>query len=675
MKRIFLFAVMCLFGATAYAQDGSQPFRFSPENPVGGADVTITYNNSLTPLAASKTITGVIYICDIYDDWLAEDLDLKLKDGVWTATLAMPENASFFVCKFYGEDGTSDTGSSALNSYGMFVVNMVPARGMDELVPQRKTGIWMNRGLLYSKSLDKFAIPGYLPDDYKIDDRETAQGLRMAMASDPANAEKMIYYLALLQNSFDPDGLRETLPEAIESLVAYPEIKELSLIRAAEMARTILKDEDKAKQIEAVVLERFPDGLLARDGAIRAIFTEKDHAKAFDMLEEFVVRFPPHNFTKPQTAADEIFYYRLYWTVLRELPDKKYNVEVLKKYLPLMTAGDVGETYYRGIFLPYDKGLKTAAELRPYAEVIYAELVKRINGGQDLFHYSAKDKRFSPKQWRDMMLYNDGKHILTHARILMETGSPVEALEALEPMKPVLEGKISDYNDTYAQLLALNGYDHLVVPFIEESIRVDAATPEMLETLRTDFLKKNPKGDFNTYLDNLRSDEYVAHMQEKLLAQLVREKVDLPTMESIRGGMTDLEKLKGKVIFLDFWATWCGPCMAAMPGVKMAMDRYAGNTDVAFYFVNTMERGGDPREYVPQVMEMKGYQDFNVLYDLGGKGYGAFSKKFNMSGIPQKVIIDQEGYVRWVSGGYFGNPLELANEISFIVDYLLNEKK
>ncbi len=670
MKKLFLAAAISLLCAAAYAQDTATPFKVSPQYPTGGGEVSLTYDNSLTTLAGSKEITGVIYICD-GEDWTVDDLGLEFANGVWAATYTLPENSVLAACRFYGEDGEWDSGSGALQSYGMFVYGMNGDR------PFRKPATWMQRSLLFSRSLDRFTIPGYLRDEYKVDDKETYETMRWEAMTHPQMAETMVYYAALLQNSYEPGQHNTNLAADIDALLEYGETKEINLIRAAELARTILKDEEKARQIEDAVLSRFPDGLLARDGEVRRIFNENVPEVRLALLGEFVERFPPRNFTKPMTRADEIYYYRLYWTVLRDLTARDDFLEILNRYLPLMTYSDVVETYYRGVYLPYDKSVKTAAELRPYADAVYAELIKRIHGGEDLFYRIGKS-RYSPRQWRETMMYNDGKNILGHAQILMETGEPELALETLEPLRPVLEGKISVFNETYARLLVINGYDGLVVPFIEECVLVDAATPEMLETLRMDFAKKNPDGDFDRHLEGLRSKDHVAEMEQKLLNQLVNEKVDLPTMESIRGGMVDLGELKGKVVFLDFWATWCAPCMAAMPGVKMALDRYADNPDVAFYFVDTMERGASPEEikqYVPGLLESKGFQDFHVLYDFTGGGYSAFSRKFHMSGIPQKVIIDQEGNVRWVSGGYFGNPLELANEISFIIDHLLDEKK
>lgn len=680
MKKILLLAAACLICMAAHAQEDSivKPFRVSPASPVGGTEMTIEYDNRLTPLAGSSTITGVIYICRD-ENWSVYDLDMKLADSIWTATYTLPEDGLLFACKFYGDDGEWDSN----NGTGTYANYIFGDNGGPR--PFRKPGAWTQQAVLISKSLEKHGIPGYLKEEHQVDDKATLHRLHFDWISTSMSFPQMlptivnsIYYTQILRDAAEPGKNNEKFANDIDRILQAEEVKELDVIRMAELSRTILKDEEKAKQIEATVLERFPNGLLARDTTLRAInkmiLLERDAAKAFEMLEELVERFPPKDFTKTKTRNDAI-YTNIYHIILRDLPEKLFDLDVLAKHLPLMTYTDV-LAICREIVLPYSNEDKPAGEIRPYADAAFAELFTRINGSEDLYYQFGPpwSPRFSPRQWYQSQLKRCGPTILTYAELLRDAGDPVRAQEVLEPVKVVLENGVSRFNEVYAELLKLNGCQHLIVPFIEECLRIDAASTAMVETLRADFKKKNRTGDFNAYLDGLRSENYVAQMEEKLKGQLISETIDLPSLESIRGGMIDLAKLKGKVIFLDFWATWCGPCIAAMPGVKIAKDRYADNPNVEFFFVDTQEHfGGDPRKSVPQVMERLGHTDFHVLYDLGSKCYNEFSRKFGLSGIPQKVIIDQEGCVRWVSGGYAGNPLELANEISFLVDYLLKE--
>ncbi len=658
-----------LFVSAATFAQQAKPFDVQPIYPTDLSEVTITYDKSQTSLSDCDTVTGVIYTCD-GAEWAVADLDLIRDGNLFTAHYTVPEGSVLFACKFFGDDGKSDSGAAMLGSYGMFVYAM-----SDAGKPVRKQYTWMQRSLIFSKSLDKYAVPGWLREDLKEDDAETLSQLKQELLTFPSSAASMLYYVYSLMDKLGTAAdAQEQLRADIDALIKYEATPELELIRMVDLSKQILHDEALAGNIEAVIEKRFPDGLLARDGEMRKVFGEKDYKKQLRMLDEFVKRFPPSKFTVPRTPADEIFYTRLYWTVLR---NHDLNRKTLATYLPMMTYSDVVETFYRGIYLPFSKSVKTAAELRPYSELIYNELVRRMNGPEDRFYSHSRNKRFSPRQWHEMTMNHDGEAILVHAQILQQTGSEARALEILEPLKPYMAEKKSSFNNTYAQLLAATGVDP--VSFIEESVRHDAATPEMLETLREAY-----KGDdFDAYIQSLRSDEHVAELEAKLTSQLIKTRVEPFRLEDNRGDMVDMRDLKGKVIVIDFWATWCVPCLAAMPGMKMAVDRYADNPDVVFFFVDTMERAAVDEAFKKQVSEgmaKRGYGDFRILFDgtdnREGQGsiFGTYGRQFDMHGIPQKMIIDGQGNARWVSGGYFGNPLELANEVSFVVDYLLAEK-
>ena len=146
----------------------------------------------------------------------------------------------------------------------------------------------------------------------------------------------------------------------------------------------------------------------------------------------------------------------------------------------------------------------------------------------------------------------------------------------------------------------------------------------------------------------------------------------------MNGGMVDMSLLKGKIIVIDFWATWCNPCKAALPGMQMAVDSYRKDPDVCFFFLVTLENKPTYKSDIREYINKMGYR-MTVLFDnpdSKGKPQTAFkeySSKFGFSGIPHKMIIDGNGYLRWSSTGYHGSPTKLADEIRIIIEYLKKE--
>ena len=105
-----------------------------------------------------------------------------------------------------------------------------------------------------------------------------------------------------------------------------------------------------------------------------------------------------------------------------------------------------------------------------------------------------------------------------------------------------------------------------------------------------------------------------------------------------------LADCKGKVIVLDFWATWCGPCVAGLPTVTKVTSEYA-DKGVVFAAVNLRE---DP-DHVRKFMADKEW-NFNVAMDSDG----GIADLYGVTGIPHSVIIDKTGVVRHVHVGFGG---------------------
>ncbi len=108
------------------------------------------------------------------------------------------------------------------------------------------------------------------------------------------------------------------------------------------------------------------------------------------------------------------------------------------------------------------------------------------------------------------------------------------------------------------------------------------------------------------------------------------------------GGSQDLAKLKGnKVVVLDFWAEWCGPCVEALPGLEQVSKDFGGR-DVAFYAVNLGDAEADIEQF-----RKRHELDLPIGMDADGK----IAQRFHTNNIPMTVIIDKQGVIQVVHEG------------------------
>ena len=114
------------------------------------------------------------------------------------------------------------------------------------------------------------------------------------------------------------------------------------------------------------------------------------------------------------------------------------------------------------------------------------------------------------------------------------------------------------------------------------------------------------------------------------------------TLTSLEGRELSLSDLKGSVVVLDFWATWCGPCVAALPHLDKIYADYQ-EKGLKMYAVNQRES----KEKVAAFVENKALK-IPVLMDTNA----AVGKSYKVSGIPQTVIIGKDGVVRKVYIGF-----------------------
>ncbi len=101
-----------------------------------------------------------------------------------------------------------------------------------------------------------------------------------------------------------------------------------------------------------------------------------------------------------------------------------------------------------------------------------------------------------------------------------------------------------------------------------------------------------------------------------------------------------IDPFKGKILFVDFWATTCGPCVGSIKSMKQTRAKYYGNKDFEFIFI-TDERQSPEKDYTKFI----GEQDMVNTFRIPTDEYNYLRQLFRFNGIPRYVVIDKNGDV------------------------------
>jgi peroxiredoxin len=110
------------------------------------------------------------------------------------------------------------------------------------------------------------------------------------------------------------------------------------------------------------------------------------------------------------------------------------------------------------------------------------------------------------------------------------------------------------------------------------------------------------------------------------------------TLPDMAGKNQQLSDYRGKVIFLNFWATWCKPCKEEMPSMQVLWDNLKKEDFVMLAI--SMDRVTTTKEISPFVENLK--LTFPILTD----SWGQTDKRYKLMGVPETYIIDQNGVLR-----------------------------
>lgn len=175
--------------------------------------------------------------------------------------------------------------------------------------------------------------------------------------------------------------------------------------------------------------------------------------------------------------------------------------------------------------------------------------------------------------------------------------------------------------------------------YIESELKRDVNSKVLVNQLESIYQKLSSKDEAAQSKIKKHNEKLIKINQQEVIDVLGSIEAPDFELENLNGQKAKLSDLRGKLVVLDFWATWCGPCKRSFPHMNELVKK---NPEVEFLFIDVWERDEENvvKEKVKKYLADKNY-DFNVLFDFSREVPNAYQVR----GIPAKFLIDKNGNI------------------------------
>ncbi|MGD8535260.1 MAG: redoxin domain-containing protein [Candidatus Aminicenantes bacterium] len=628
MRKTFLIILCAGLLCLSFCAQKEPPGRFSysPEKPIPGEEITVQYHPEGTSLEKAEEIYLVAYSYTKGSPE-AKDVLMTKKGKTWTATFSSDEKSRGILIKFVHEE---DVDNNEKNGY---VIPLYDNTGNP--VPGGLAGLaeafssWgryfldmeADMELAFSYFEEEFGLHPELKREYLVPYLTIIAGIKRENG------------IGIILNELDELGAQRDLTEEEYSFIVgwY----------------TRLNQTEKVQKYSAVIRDKYPQGSFVQEERFREFYTTKNVDNKILLLEKFKRDFPESDFISAMHMY-VCFAYR----------DRGEYIRI-KEYLE-QNPEEVNWSLYNNLawgMAEKDIELGLAAEFAVKGVELARE--ERQNPKTE------KPSYLTDREWKEQADIGLGMALDTHGFILLKLDKAREALPALEEAALLSKGKNLEINERYTETLVKSGSFEKAVEAIGKFIKDGHSTSKMEDLFKQAYLQHT--GNEKEASEQLLKLKKVA--SEKTLAELKETMLDSPApdfaLEDLEGQSISLADLKGKIVIIDFWATWCRPCIESFPGMKQAVEKYRDNETVRFLFINSWERVEDWKKNATDFLIKNNYP-FHVLLDTENK----VITSFGVEGIPTKFVIDKKGKIRFKSVGFSGSTEQLVEELSQMIEML-----
>lgn len=654
IKNIKLLVLaFCAFTLQVTSQEVKSRLQGMVDIPIPGATFSMTYDPKGGPLENVKNISGYAYVFNDYR-WEIEDLKMKKNGAVYSADFTVPKNCAFMAFKFYGntENGlVTDTNQDTGYMLVAFKEPKVKMPGAD-----------LAWATFRNKNFNG-QFGGYFKD-FSIDGDATEYWLKKEVATNGNRFPEFFdTYFQVLKvqkpEKFEELGTR-FLGDFTKNMKGMPE--EVYL-KVHHLYLYDLKNKTKADSVENVIVKQFPKGAFLRQKAYQKIMPTADATERNKLIAQFLTDFP----NKSEVPSSQKYFYdnivKMQFTNYFENKDYK----TILAMIPNMNFANLNDAYHQNISKALYLKTVDAATIETMATPMIKLMQAKVN---DLSYMSGL--YWSPNQATENAKNQLNNELVIQIRMYDMLKKYKEVLETFELLPFEKRYEKASINDIHIK--ALESFNKPIIEVLKNAARANTLSEGATAKLKELYLKEGKKeADFPAYLEQLKKENKT---EEKIA--LIDIAAPPIKVQSADGRAKELALNSGKIIVIDFWATWCGPCKKAFPAMQQFVNDFKDDKQVEVYFISTQETKEGYKKEALAYLKEKGLK-ITPYFDLVKKGggtnnasFGQYAKIFNSSGIPRKVVI-KDGKIRFTSEGYSGNPGQLVDELTNVINALKNE--
>ncbi len=618
----------------------SQSLTLSPEKISPGDKVQIAYNPEGTPLEGLEEIFVDVYLMDEFSPQTVE-VPVKYADGKFTGSFDVPQNIKAVLFSF-----TDKTMNKRDNN---------DKKGYKTICykADKKTpvaGAYTTKAIIVSQYAWLTDLDRNMKKAVKLMNKEFEH------YPDSKNNYEYQKFFAIAGAGAKNEDVINGAKEKASAIMEQKKPAEEALGYVLAIHQSVTKDKEMTASVKEKYAELYPKSTFAANELRYKIRRSRNLDDVMPMYEKFVKDFAHiEEFNKNQAEI---------CAQIANLYIQKEDFENFEKYFAKVSDNSRKAGILNSVAWPMSgESLEGEAKNPVKAQKLSMQSLELLDG--EMKKMKNKPDYLTNRQYKRNLENSYGMYADTYALLAYKNNQMNEALKYQQISCDNNKFSDAEMNERYcAYYEAVHGAK-ATENILADLIADGKASAKMQEQHKRLYLANNTlESAYEKYALQL---EKAAHA--KLKAEIEEQMIEMPAPDfklmTLNGEQVSLEEMRGKVVVVDFWATWCGPCKASFPGMQNAVNKFENSNDVEFVFIDTWESGKNVKEKVAEFISENKYT-FNVLMDSESK----IVAEYGVSGIPTKFIIDKDGNIRFKSVGYSGNNEKLVNELSLMIEIL-----